>query len=70
MKTVVINLDNGNEYIYTVPPEKAVVNAYYQFGKHDFNAWEYDYSLVKYTTSGRTVYCGNFTANVNKKIVN
>ena len=61
MKTVVVNLDNGNEYVYTVPPEKAVVNAYYQYGKHNFNTWEYDYSLVK-RTGGRTVYCGSFAA--------
>lgn len=64
MKTVVANLDNGSEYIYTVPPEKAVVNAYYQYGKHNFNTWEYDYSLVKYA-NGRTVYCGSFAARMN-----
>ena len=61
MKAVVINLDNGNEYIYTVPPERAVVDAYYQYGKHDFNTWGYDYSLVK-RTKGGIVYCGSFAA--------
>ena len=60
MKTLVVNLDNGQKYTYSVPPKKAVVNAYYQFGKHNYNTWEYDYSLVE--TSGRTAYCGNFAA--------
>jgi hypothetical protein len=62
MKTIVCQLGTNNEYIYTVPPEIAVVNAYYQYGKHDYNTWEYDYSLVRYSVSARTVYCGDFAA--------
>lgn len=62
MKTVVYQLGTRNEYIYTVPPEQAVVNAYYQYEKHNFNTWEYDYSLVRYSFSAKTAYCGDFAA--------
>lgn len=60
MNTTVYQLGTRNEYIYTVPPEQAVVNAYYQYALNDYNTWEYDYSLVRY--SARTVYCGDFAA--------
>ena len=33
MKTVVYQLGTENKYIYTLPPEIAVVNAYYQHEK-------------------------------------
>ena len=49
MKTVVYQLGTRNEYIYTVPPEMGVVNAYYQYAKHNVNTWEYDYSLARYS---------------------
>ena len=62
MKTIVYQLGTDNKYVYIVPPKIAVVNAYYQYGKHNFNTWEYDYSLVRYSFSARTVYCGNFAA--------
>lgn len=62
MKTVVYQLGTNNEYIYTLPPKIAVVNAYYQYAKNNFNTWEYDYSLVRYSVSARTVYCGDFAA--------
>ena len=67
MKTVVYQLGTRSAYIYTVPPEKAVVNAYYQYGKHNFNTWEYDYSLVRYSVTARTVYCGDFAAKAKAK---
>ena len=62
MKTVVYQLGTRSAYIYTVPPEKAVVCAYYQYVKNNFNTWEYDYSLARYSVSARTVYCGDFAA--------
>ena len=55
-------LGTENKYIYTLLPRIAVVNAYYQYAKNNFNTWEYDYSLVRYSGSGRTVYCGDFAA--------
>lgn len=62
MKTVVYQLGTRNEYIYTVPPEQAVVAAYYQYSLNNYNTWEYDYSIVKYSATAMTVYCGDFAA--------
>ena len=62
MKTVVYQLGTENKYIYTVPPAQAVVDAYYQYEKKNFNTWEYDYSLARYSVSAKTVYCGDFAA--------
>ena len=62
MKTVVYQLGTRNEYIYTVPPEQAVVDAYYQYALNNYNIWEYDYSLVRYSATAMTVYCGDFAA--------
>ena len=62
MKTIVYQLGTRNKYIYAVPPEIAVVCAYYQYAKNNFNIWESDYSLVRYSVSARTVYCGDFAA--------
>ena len=49
MKTIVYQLGTNNEYIYTLPPKIAVVNAYYQYAK-------------TISITARTVYCGNFAA--------
>ena len=62
MKTVVYQLGTRNEYIYTLPPKIAVVCAYYQYAKNNSNTWEYDYSIVRYSASAKTVYCGDFAA--------
>ena len=62
MRTVVYQLGTANKYIYTVPSKQAVVNAYYQHGLNNYNTWEYDYSLVRYSVSAMTVYCGDFAA--------
>lgn len=62
MRTVVYQLGTSNKFIYTVPPKQAVVDAYYQHEKKNFNIWEYDYSLVRYSVSAMTVYCGDFAA--------
>ena len=62
MKTVVYQLGTRKEYVYMLPPEKAVVHAYYQVAKGNFNWWEYNYELVRYSVTARTVYCGDFVA--------
>ena len=62
MKTIVYQLGTENKYIYTVPPEQAVVDAYYQYGLTNYNTWEYDYCLARYSVSAKTVYCGDFAA--------
>ena len=62
MKTVVYDLNGHRSLIYTVPPEQAVVDAYYQHEKNNYNTWEYDYSIVRYSVSARIVYCGDFAA--------
>ena len=67
MKTVVHQRGTNNKYIYNLPPEIAVVDAYYQYEKKKFNTWEYDYSLVRYSATAKTVYCGDFSARVKQK---
>lgn len=62
MRTVVYQLGTSNKFIYTVPPKQAVVDAYYQHEKNNYNTWEYDYSLVRYSATAMTVYCGDFAA--------
>ena len=62
MKTIVYQLGTENKYIYTVPPEQAVVCAYYQYGLNNYNTWKYDYSMARYSDTARTVYCGDFAA--------
>lgn len=60
MKTIVYQLGTENKYAYTVPPARAVVDAYYQYELNNYKTWEYDYSLAQFT--GRTVHCGDFAA--------
>ena len=62
MKTIVYQLGTENKYIYMLPPEQAVVCAYYQYEKKNFSTWEYDYSMARYSVSAKTVYCGDFAA--------
>ena len=63
MKTVVYQLGTENKYIYTLPPEIAVVNAYYQHPNHNYDTCEYDYPRARYSVpTARTVYCGDFAA--------
>ena len=61
----VFNLRTGEERSYSVSPEKAVVNAFYQEHNQN-NTWEYDYSIVKYSDSHKTVSCGDWAALVNQ----
>lgn len=49
MITRVVNMLTLEAYFYSLPPEKAVVAAHYQYERHDWNTWEYDWSLAKET---------------------
>lgn len=57
----VINLETGEIQVYSCSPQEAVVCAYEQSRKN-FNTWSYNYSQVKISASGKTVFCGNFSA--------
>jgi len=63
MVTQALNLKSGSVYQYTLPPEKAVVSAYEQYEKKNFNTWDYDYEthpeLVEIANGFK---CGNFFA--------
>lgn len=59
---VVVNLATGQEVEYGGPtPQQAVVNAYEQFTRGNWNTWEYDYSQAKLTPSGLHWNCGDWT---------
>ena len=56
-------------YNYSLPPEKAVIVAYYQIEKHNFNTWEYDFSEEKlcYGKNHKAVCCGNMAAILRRE---
>ena len=60
--TIVTRIPTLEEFEYSCSPEKAVVAAYEQQVKKNWNTWDYDFSQAKVGKSGRTVYCG--TGNV------
>lgn len=60
--TKVLNLSTGEELVYSLPPEKAVVSAYCRETLKNRNWWTYDWSLAKVSKSGKTVCCGDFAA--------
>ena len=54
------NLATGERKMYTLMPAMAVVCAHEQ--EHgNFNTWEYDYSQVELTPSGKHWTCGDWT---------
>ena len=59
--TCVYNLRNGEQLYYMLPPERAVVCAFNQDRGRN-NTWTYDFSIYKKSKSGKTVFCGDFTA--------
>lgn len=64
---LVVNLDNGDEYTYDALPEYAVVFAFRQYVKKDFNTWDYDKQTKgTLSLSGETVSYGPFTCIINK----
>jgi len=59
----VINLSTGREITYVgISPAKAVVCAYEQFTKGNFNTADYDFNQAVVSHSGKTVACGDFCA--------
>jgi predicted nucleic acid-binding protein len=42
VSTMVFNLATGEEVYYSLPPEDAVIVAYLQHEKGDYNTWDYD----------------------------
>lgn len=62
METKVINLATGQEVSYSLPARRAVVAAWYQFEKKDFNTWGYDYENAPVVDGERTVACGDWCA--------
>jgi len=64
--TKVVNLRTGEERIYDLSPNKAVVNAYEQEQGNN-NFWNYDYSKAKKSKSGKTWSCGDWTALARKE---
>lgn len=68
MFTTVLNLRTGQELVYALPPEQAVVNAFYQYGpRKDYSTHEYDYSLVQRVRG--TVVCGDFAARLSDQVL-
>ena len=66
--TKVIDLrDPSREYYYTLPPEQAVVCAYYQYEKRNWNTWEYNFKLALHSHYYGTAYCGNMAALGRRK---
>lgn len=64
--THVYNLDKAQwTTSYYLPPEDAVLCAYYH-SRGDMNWWHYDRSLIKYGKSGKTVFCGEFSAMLDR----
>lgn len=64
MSTTVRNRMTGDgwQVVYTLPPREAVRSAYAQFGRGDYNTWDYakyDHLVVD---SLFTVSCGTFFA--------
>lgn len=50
--TDVRNVETGQIVTYTLPPHRAVVAAYYQLGRSNYNWWDYDLSVAKRTKHG------------------
>lgn len=61
----VINLATLEEKLYTCPAHEAVVCAFEQERKN-WNAWQYDYRKAQFSSTGRTVSCGNWVAKVKE----
>lgn len=68
MTTVKKGSDPRYMAIYSLPPDKAVVAAYEQEVKHNFQTWDYSepdkHPLFK--RQGEWVTCGGFWAKVKK----
>lgn len=62
--TEVMDLRTG-EYVgwWTIPPKEAVIAAYAQFEKEDYNTWLYEERYSHMLVRGRySVACGDYAA--------
>lgn len=61
--TMVVNLSTGEEQLFSLPPEEAVVAAYEQ-DKGNYNTWRYPIAdeHPNFVRGKRSVACGDFTA--------
>ena len=50
---------------YFLAPEQAVVCAWYQ-ARGNYNTWDYDFTKAVYGKSGKTVFCGEFSAMLDR----
>lgn len=66
--TKVLNLSTNEELLYSLPPRQAVVAAFEQKIRHNYNIFTYDYSKAKISQSGKTVSCGDFCAIMPNKV--
>jgi hypothetical protein len=66
MLTKVIRLGTDEEYWYSLPPDRAVVAAYEQYDRRNFEWWKYPKpeDHPAYRLNKRTHSCGDFTALV------
>jgi len=61
VKTTVYNLTTGDEMVYSLSPQKAVVAAFY-YAKGDKNWVKWDWSISKISKSGKSVIAGQWSA--------
>ena len=65
--TTVIRLGTDEKYVYSLPPEKAVVAAYLQIEKWNFNTWDYNYQHPLLRKGKYGWHCGDFSAPFDKE---
>jgi hypothetical protein len=62
---MVMNLNTGAEYHYSgITPREAVIAAYAQGERQDWNTWDYEKKygyLVRISRSSRTISCGEYS---------
>lgn len=71
--TRVLELPTGIYLFYTLPPAQAVRCAYAQFGKGDYNTWDYDLRYpvpeIHYSEKGVGIYTmGDYTALADQSV--
>ena len=62
-ETRVFNLSTGEETVFSLPPEEAVVAAYHTLTRKDINWW--DWPKTEIIRGHHTVACGDWCAIVN-----
>jgi hypothetical protein len=66
MLTDVLQLGTDNRFSYSLAPAEAVIAAYEQHDRGNYNTWTYlppdKHPQLRYGKSGYTVHCGDFSA--------